>query len=214
MKRFAAVLLASLALAAHASPPDAGTPKAPRKKSAAKRTPGPVTLTLETLDRYIQYRREADAATQSENEALIQKAEQGGTITYEQLRKMVQREEALREKHGLSGKGFETLDQLVRQVSDARFRTESATAKAARESLEAQASGPPGTQRDMARAMLAQLQKDPHAETDLQHERERYGHAAVELVLQREKQLKELWDAKEEAAAKTQALPPASPRKP
>ncbi len=214
MKRFAAVLLASLALAAHAGPPDAGMPKAPRKKSAAKRAPAAVTLTLESLDRYLQYRREADAATHSENQALLQRAHEGGTITYAQLQKMVQRDEALREKHGLSGSGFERLDQLVREVSEARFRPGSASAQAARESLEAQANGPSSTQRDMARRMLEQLNKDPDETAELKRVRELHGNAAVDLVLQREKELKELWDAKEAATARNQEVPAAPPRKP
>lgn len=180
------------------------------RKSAPAAT---VSLTLETLDRYIQYRRESDAAEQADTAAMLQQAQQGSAITLN-LEKMSKRNEALRAKHGLPNEGFQYLDRLVRDISEARFKSESATARAALKQLEAQANGPASPERDMARAMMAFWKKDLQADPTLRKEREAYGDAAVDLVLQREKELKELWTAKDAAASRAFGALDAQPASP
>jgi hypothetical protein len=210
MKWIAAVVVGSLALSAHATPAEPGTPAAaPKKATPQARAPA---LTLETLDRYIQYRRESDAATQQASAGILQQAREGSTHLTFNLQKMKEQDDAIRAKHGLAGEDFRQLDQMVRDISEARFKAESATAKAALQRLEAQAAGPESPERDMARSLMAYWKKDMQVDPQLRKQREAYGSATVDLVLQREKELKELWVRKDAAAAeafKSLGAPPA-----
>lgn len=202
MKWIAAVLLGSLTLSAHAAAPDAPTP-APKKTDRAA-APEASALTLEKLDRYIQYRREADAIMLRTTDAAVQQSRgRDGTSTLTiNVNQLKQQDDAMRAKYGLAGEDFRPLDQMVRNISEARFKSESASAKAAIQSLEAKAAGPEGPDRDMARSLIAFWKKDLKVDPLLTKERAEYGSATVDLVLQREKELKEIWLLKDAAAAR------------
>lgn len=199
MKWIATVLVGSLALSAQASAPEASTPSTPPARAPSKPV---LPLTLELLDRYIQYRREADATVEQATAGVVRQAQDGSTTITFNLKEMKQRDEAVRAKYGLAGEDFTRLDRMVRDISEARFKSESATTKAAIRRLEAQAVGPESPERDMARAMLAFWKKDSRVDPLLRSEREEYGSENVDLVLQREKELKELWVRKDAAAAR------------
>jgi hypothetical protein len=218
MKRAAALLMGSLALSAFAGPSDEDVVKAMKKEQAERAARvAALKLTLETLDRYIQYRRESDAATHAVTDAVVQQAQdgkkaQGGAAPVTlNLKQLQQRDEALRAKHGLTGVDFQTLDRMVRDISEARFKSESAATKAAIQAIRAKADGPEGPERDMSRQLIAYWEKNQQVDPNLTKERGEYGSANVDLVLQREKELKEIWARKDAAAARAfGALPGAA----
>ena len=133
-------------------------------------------------------------------------AQDGLTVTFN-LQQMKQRDDAVRAKYGLAGEDFRQLDRMVRDISEARFKSESAATKAALQRLEAQAAGPESPERDMARALMAYWKKDMQVDPLLTKQREEYGSANVDLVLRREKELKQIWVRKDAATARAfQAL--------
>lgn len=204
MKWTTAMLMGSLALSAHASAQEPGTPSAPPKQPAKQPAREAPALTLEKLDRYIQYRREADAALLRVTDSAVQKSQEkdGATTLTINVQQLKEQGDAVRAKHGLAGEDFRPLDQMVRNISEARFKSESAAVKAAIQGLEAKAAGPEGPDRDMARSLIAFWKKDLKVDPMLTKEREEYGSATVDLVLQREKELKEIWLLKDAATAR------------
>ncbi len=211
MNRIAAVAGVLFCLIAGAEAPslkEQGTSQQKKAPPAAKEpTASGQPLTLETLDRYIQYRRESDPITRELSNAMLQQANGPGVNLMEELKKVKQADDTVRAKYGLSGEDFSPLDQMIRGICDSRFMPESAAMKVMFQRFEAQASGPKSLESDMAKGMLNMLRKQRAESEALPEQRERYGDATVHLVLTREKELKEIWVLKDAAAAKAfQAL--------
>jgi hypothetical protein len=108
----------------------------------------------------------------------------------------------VRAKYGLSGEDFSGLDRMVRDICDARFIANSAASKAMLERFQAQAAGPRSDERSMAQGMLTMLRKQMEEGPRLVRQRKDSGDANVDLVLRREKELKEIWVRKGAATAR------------
>lgn len=208
MTRMLAVGVVVFSLVAGAEAPRGPEKSIPAKKKGpppAQEAPasGP-KLTLEVLDRYIQYRRESDALTLEAGEAMVREASGPGpgVNMMERLKQIKDADDAVRAKHGLSEADFSSLDRMVRDICDSKFMAESVAFKVMKERFEAQAAGPQSPERDLGKVGLAMLRNQLADSGDLSKLRAQYGDAAVDLVLSREKELKEIWVAKDQAAAK------------
>lgn len=229
MRRVAAVLVGSLCLVASAEPPEASGPRAPSAKEnpkppsrpTAKEDPKPsessYPLTLEVLDRYIRYRAESDAALLESTKALTQPGAGGSSAPKEirfSIKGMYEADLKLREKHGLAAENFQQLDQMVRAVCDARFNSESAMNREMLRIHEKNAAeGTDEQMRAMSRAIAAMIRKQMAEAPGLDEQRSQYGAANVDLILRREKELKEIWVRKDAGAAqmfKALSPPPAN----
>jgi hypothetical protein len=182
------------------SPPaqEKGPPSA-QKPSAS----GP-KLTLEILDRYIQYRRESDALNLEASEAMLRAATGPGPgiNLMATVKQMKEADDAVRAKYGLSGPDFSELDRMIRDICDGKFMAESAAMKVMQQRFEAQAASPQSPERDVGKAGLALIRHQQAESAGLPNLREQYGDITVDLVLSREKDLKEIWARKDAAAAK------------
>jgi hypothetical protein len=125
-----------------------------------------------------------------------------GVNLMERVKQIKEADDVVRAKFGLSGADFSPLDQMVRGICDSRFMPESAAMKVMIKRFETQASGPQSPERDLAKGMLNMLRKQLEKSVGLPQQREQYGDATVNLVLSREKELKEIWARKDAAAAK------------
>jgi hypothetical protein len=225
MKRVAAVLVGSLCLVASAEPPEASGPRAPPAKASPKppaRAPAKVSpkpagssyqLTPEALDRYLRYRAESDAAVLESANALVQPGAGDPAAPREiriSFKEMYEADLKLREKHGLATEDFQQIDRMVRDVCEARFSSESATSREMLRIHERNAAeGTDEQLRAMSRAIAAMLRKQMEEQPGLDEQRSRYGDANVELLLRREKELKEIWTRKDAGAARMlEALSP------
>jgi hypothetical protein len=189
-----------------APPLETGSAKRPQKADAAA-TPSeaPYQVTLEELDRYIRYRQESDAALISSMNTATQMAAGNaqGEIRFS-LQEMYEADKTLREKHGLKNEGFQQLDRMVRDITEARFMPESAMTKAMLRIHDTNATtlpkeDPVGA---MSRAMAAMIRKQMEQGPGLSEQRSRYGDANVDTLLRREQELKAIWTRKDAAAAK------------
>jgi hypothetical protein len=213
MRRLAALWVGGLCLAASAGTPEGSSLKAPAATASPKqqaptspsapKEPGSrYTVTLENLDRYIRYRQESDAATIGATQAMAQ-ADGESVNLMSHLQKMRQIDQALREKHGFAGEDFQQLDRMVRDVSNSRFMPESAMFKATLKMNEQRAAeAPTKPEQDMAKAMAAFVRKQMETGPQLREQRAEYGDTNVNLILQRESALKELWLRADAEAAK------------
>lgn len=208
MTRMIAMGVVFFCFVAGAETPPVREKSAPARKKAPPLAQEPTAsgakLTLEVLDRYIQYRRESDALTQEASETMLRDATGPGpgVNLMERIKKMKEADDAVRAKHGLSGPDFSELDRMVRDICDSKFMAESAAMKVLKERFEAQAAGPQSPERDAGKLGLALLRHQLAESANLPKLREQYGDAAVDLVLSREKELKEIWARKDAASAK------------
>jgi hypothetical protein len=172
-------------------------------------------VTLEVLDRYIRYRTESDAALVDSANAVTEPAPGDSSAPREiriSIKQMYEADLKVRAKYGLVGEDFTPLDRMVRDVCDARFRSESAALKAMLQSHEKNAaSGTDEQLRAMSQAMLGYLRKQMEVDPELRDQRTEYGDANVDMILRREKELKAIWVRKDAAAAKVFQALPASP---
>jgi hypothetical protein len=182
------------------SPPAQEKGPPPAQKPSAS---GP-KLTLEMLDRYIQYRRESDALTLEAGETMLREATGPGSgiNLMARVKQLKEADDAVRAKYGLSGPDFSELDRMVRDICDSKFMAESAAMKVMQQRFEAQAAGPQSPERDLGKAGLAMIRHQQAESAGLPKLREQYGDTTVDLVLSREKDLKEIWARKDAAAAK------------
>jgi hypothetical protein len=223
MRRLATLCVGGLCLTASAGTPEGigpqapATPASPKRQAptatanskqqapvpAAPKEPGSrYTVTLENLDRYIRYRQESDALMIGAMQAMTQEGSESGGFKVP-LKKMRETDLTVREKHGLGGEDFQQLDQMVRDVSNARFMPESATFKALVQMNEhSAATATTAQERDMAKAMAAMVRKQMETEPQLREQRAQYGDTNVDLILSRESALKALWLRTDAEAAK------------
>jgi hypothetical protein len=179
---------------------------------AQKKGPPPVQepsasgpkLTLEMLDRYIQYLRESDSLTLEASETMLRDAAGPGPgiNLMARVKQMKEADDAVRAKYGLSGPDFSEFDRMVRDICDSKFMAESAAMKVMQQRFETQAAGPQSPERDLGKAGLALTRHQQAERAGLPKLREQYGDATVDLVLSREKELKEIWARKDADAAK------------
>lgn len=206
MRRMIAVGVGSLCLAASAGTPPskaAAQPgKGPSGVSVSAAPESGYSVTLEKLDQYIRYRQESDPRQQQALKQSLRQLQAGGSVDMmAQMRQLRVADLELREKHGLSEKDFLALDRMVRDICDARFMAESPMAKALVQRNEQNAAAATGEQAAMSRAMAKLTKKQMEEGPTLREQRMRYGDANVDTVLLREKELKQLWAAKEALAA-------------
>lgn len=217
MHRMAAVGFGFFCLVAGASTPTSGVQEERQAKTVntAREQPAPGSqVTLEKLDRYIQYRRESDPIILGMGESMLQESANKGGSLMSRLAEMKKLDEAVRAKYGLSGEDFTRLDRMVRDICEARFMPDSAANRAMLQRFQEQAAGPRSDERSMAQGMLAMLRKQMEEGPRLVRQRKDYGDATVDLVLRREKELKEIWVRKDAATARALEALNAPPPKP
>ncbi len=211
MRRAVAVLVAGSCLVSSAGAPENSGPRAPASEESPKQqTRAPEVaaepdessyqVTLEELDRYIRYRQESDAALIGSLNSSMRV--EGGEVRIS-IKELNEADQALREKHGLSRDGFQQLDRMVRDISEARFMRESAMAQAMLQMHEKSAAGSPeDPMAAMSKAMAALLRKQMTEGKELKAQRSQYGDVNVDTILRREKELKAIWARKDAEAAR------------
>jgi len=200
MKRIVAMGMASLSLLANAEPVKAQTPTPTATEKASPGTRYTYKVTLEKLDLYLRLRTEVDAMTRKKTAEMLQQAREGKGDLMTWLKQGAEATDNLRKKVGLAQEDYDRLDPMVRDISMARFMPESVAMNNALKDHEENAAQLRGNAKQTSQAFAAILKNQMEKGPALKEQRQAYGDANVDLVLRREKELKELFLASDAMA--------------
>lgn len=156
-------------------------------------------LTLGKLDGFLAYERllRSDPAPSSREVKRLSQAADGGARALEEayaaLRRRTERAQAVRADAGLTDAEVQALEMLTAEVALARAGAAGPELDEALRSLEAAKDQLPAEQRTGVERTVTRLRAQQERARTLSEVRARWGDAAVDTVLTREKAVLELW---------------------
>jgi hypothetical protein len=197
------VTVALLVLAAGACRRNASQPPAPDAGPAAAAPGGPadagLRLTVAKLDGFLAYERllRGESAPSAREVRRLSQAADGGERALEEayagLQQRTERAQALRADAGLTPAEVQALETLTAEVALARAGAGGPELEEALRALEAAKDQLPPEQRAGVERTVARLREQQERARTLSEVRARWGDAAVDVVLAREKAVLELW---------------------
>jgi hypothetical protein len=201
MRRWVPVLLVAMACRSHPVP--SGADAGPRRETAASVRDAGVEFSLAKLDAFLGYER-ALRAGQPPSTAELRRASRavdGGARAleeaYARLKRQAEREHALRADAGLTAAEVQALESLTAEVALARAGSGGREMAQALEELSAAKDQLPPDQRAAVERTLERLRSVEERSRTLSEVRAAWGDGPVDLVLQREKGVLELWSPSE-----------------
>jgi hypothetical protein len=179
-------------------PPSAGIPVDAGPVAAAAPDAG-LQLTLSKLDGFLAYERllRAEPAPSAREVRRLSQAADGGVRALEEayagLQRRTERAQALRVDAGLTPAEVQALESLTADVALARAGAGGPELEEALHALESAKDQLPAEQRAGVERTVARLRAQQERARSLSDVRTRWGDAAVDLVLAREKAVLELW---------------------
>jgi hypothetical protein len=186
-------------MACRSHPVPSAVDAGPRPGVAAPARDAGVELTLAKLDAFLGYERALRAGQQPSTAELRRssRAVDGGAHALEEayagLRRQAERERALRADAGLSAAEVQALESLTGEVALARAGSGGREMAQALEELSAAKDQLPPDQRGAVERTLERLRAAEERSRTLSEVRATWGDGPVDLVLQREKAVLELW---------------------
>jgi len=190
-----------LATAACRKPParDAGVDAGQAAAAVAEPPDAGLELSLSKLDGFLAYERllrGEGAPSAREVRRLSQAADGGGRVleeAYEAMRRRTEKAEALRADAGLTRSEIQSLESLTTEVVLARAGSGGADLDEALRALEAAEERLPPAQRGGIHRTVERLRAQQERARTLSEVRGRWGDAAVDTVLEREREVLDLW---------------------
>ena len=156
-------------------------------------------LTLSKLDGFLAYERmlRGESAPSAREVRRLSQVVDGGTRTLEEayagLRRRTERAQAVRVDAGLTEAEVQTLESLTAEVALARAGSGGPELEEALRSLEAARDQLPAEQRAGVERTVARLRAQQEHSRTLSDVRAKWGDAAVDVVLNRERAVLDLW---------------------
>ena len=194
-----AALMVLLTGACHRSEPRAPAPDAGPAATAASGPDAGLELTLPKLDGFLAYERllRGEPAPSVRQIQRLSKATDGGDRALEEayagLRRRTERAQGLRVDAGLSPAEVQALETLTAEVALARAGAGGPELEEALRALEIAKDQLPAEQRAGVERTVKRLREQQERSQSLTDVRARWGDAAVNTVLEREKAVLELW---------------------
>ena len=197
------VTVALLVLAAGACRRSTPQPAAPDAGPAAAASGGPadagLQLTVAKLDGFLAYERllRGESVPSAREVRRLSQAADGGERAVEEayagLHRRTERAQAVRVDAGLTAAEVQALEALTAEVALARAGAGGPELEDALRALEAAKDQLPPEQRAGVERTVARLREQQERARSLSEVRARWGYAAVDVVLAREKAVLELW---------------------
>jgi hypothetical protein len=197
------VTVALLVLAAGACRRSTPQPSAPDAGPVAATPRGPadagLELTVAKLDGFLAYERllRGESAPSAREVRRLSQAADGGERALEEayagLQRRTERAQAVRTDAGLTAAEVQALETLTAEVALARAGAGGPELEDALRALEAAKDQLPPEQRAGVERTVARLREQQERARSLSEVRARWGDAAVDVVLAREKAVLELW---------------------
>ena len=194
-----AALLVVMAGACHQTRPPEAAPDAGTLATALPTPDAGLELTLAKLDGFLAYERllrGEPAPSVRQIQRLSQATDGGGRVleeAYAGLQRRTERAQAVRADAGLSVAEVQALETLTAEVALARAGAGGPELEEALRALEAAKDQLPAEQRAGVEKTVKRLREQQDRARSLSEVRARWGDAAVDTVLAREKAVLELW---------------------